>query len=104
MKVKLCDEFFYRASDNGESVFETFNTSKENLTRNNENIKLYSGEWVKIKQNDFKIHYVKPMQTLPQIAKEYGVSVDKIKEDNILKHDKLFIGQKLKITTKNPLD
>ncbi|MBR4998843.1 MAG: LysM peptidoglycan-binding domain-containing protein [Clostridia bacterium] len=99
MEIKLCDEFFYRVNNN-EDFFEELNTCKENLTRNNEKLKLYKGEWIKIKQNEFLTHYVKPMQTLTQIANIYGVSVEQIKEDNILKEDRVFIGQKLKIGIK----
>ncbi len=97
MKIEMCDEFFYRVTDLNLDLFKEFNTSKENILRNNNNIKLYNGEWVKIKENDFITHLVKPMQTLSDIAKDYCVEINKIKVDNNLLCDKLFIGQILKI-------
>ena len=99
MKLKLCDEFFYRVKD-GEDVFQMFNTSEENLIRNNEKLKFYGGEFVKIKINDYVVHYVKPMQTLSEVAQIYKVNENQIVNDNNLKTNKLFIGQMLKIKIK----
>ena len=97
MKLDLCDEFFYRVCDEDLNINKTFNTCKENVLRNNEKIKLYSGEWIKIKVNNFITHHVKPTETLSSIAEIFGVDVQKIKQENNLKSDKLFIGQSLKI-------
>ena len=58
---------------------------------------MYKGEWVKIKVNDFILHFVKPAETINDIATLHNVSVEKIKQDNNLESDKLFIGKKLKI-------
>ena len=97
MKIKMCDEFYYRISGCEEDIFKALNTCKENVLRNNQNLKLYNGEWVKIKQNDYVLHYVKPMETLDILAKKYFTEVEKIVVDNSLKTQKLFIGQQLKI-------
>ena len=100
MKIELCDEFFYRVTDLNIDVYKEFNTSNENVLRNNKNLKYYNGEIIKIKVNDFKTHFVKPAETLQQIADSYGVDILKMKEDNNLENDKLFIGQRIKIFNK----
>ena len=97
MKVELCEEFYYKIKDENINLIEEFNTSKENVLRNNNKIKLYVGEWVKIKVNDFQTHYVKPAETLYEIAKKYNVEVETLKENNNLLTDKLFIGQCIRI-------
>jgi len=43
------------------------------------------------------VYIVKPGDTLFQIAKNYGVSIEKIKKDNQLANDILTVGQKLTI-------
>ncbi len=103
MKIKMCEEFYYRAKEKDEDVYNKFNSSKEKVLRNNENIKIYAGEWIKIKQNDFITHFVKPVETIEQIARIYNTSAEQIIKDNNLEVSKLFIGQKLKIKTKKPL-
>lgn len=97
MEIKQCKEFFYRVSNNNEEVFNNFNTSKENILRNNETLPIYYGEWLKIKENDYIVHCVKPVETLEVIAKKYEVSCANIVEYNQLKTNKLYIGQILKI-------
>lgn len=97
MKLELCDEFFYRVTDLNLDLCKEFNTSKENILRNNQNIKFYGGEMVKIKVNNFKTHFVKPAETLQQVADFYNIDVLKLKEDNNLEDNKLYIGQRLKI-------
>ena len=97
MKIEMCDVFFYRIDGDNLGVFKDFNTCHENVLRNNNKIKFYVGEWVKIKVNDFIKHHVRPAETLKDIAKQYGIEVDKILIDNNLKSYKLFIGQTLKI-------
>lgn len=92
-------EFYYRVKC-GETIRELkekFNTDIENILRNNKDIDLYAGEWVKIKQNDYKIHIVKPTETINLIADLYGITSDKLLKDNELISEKLFIGQILKI-------
>ncbi|MBQ8615280.1 MAG: LysM peptidoglycan-binding domain-containing protein [Clostridia bacterium] len=100
MEIEICEEFFYRVKNKNLDIFKTFNTSTENILRNNENIKLYDGEWIKIKVNDYVVHHVKPTESLTQIAKIYCIDEEKIIKDNELKNNKLFIGQRLKIYKK----
>lgn len=102
MKIKLCDEFYYRVKekDSIENVSSKFNTDKTNIVRNNSNIELYAGEYVYIKQNEYITHIVKPAENLSDIAKKYNVEYQKLKTDNDLNYDKLFIGQKIKIFKK----
>ena len=97
MKIEMCDEFLYRVNDVKLDITDEFNTCKENILRNNSDLKFYNGEWVKIKVNNFITHHVKPAQTLTEIAKDYSVDLNKIKADNNLVADKLFIGQILRI-------
>ena len=99
MEIKQCKQFYYRVQS-GDDLFnisERFNTCKENILRNNNDLDFYEGEWIIIKTNEFKIHYVKPTERLVDIAQEYDIDVQKLKQDNNLKTDKLFIGQRLKI-------
>jgi len=99
MNIEMEKAFYYRVQvgDKLESLMQKFNTCKENILRNNSNIPLYAGEWIYIKQNEFVLHFVKPMETLDDIVKKYNTTIEKIKEDNNLKTEKLFIGQQLKI-------
>lgn len=100
MKIKMSDEFIYRVTDENLNLFKEFNTCKENVVRNNSNIKPYAGEWMKIKINNFYLHHVKPTETIKKIATLYGVDDLKLMRDNQLKENKLFIGQILKIYKK----
>lgn len=97
MKIELCDDFFYRVDNVNLNIENEFNSCQENVLRNNINLKLYCGEWIKIKVNNFITHHVKPAQTLNSIAQIYGTDSKKIKDNNNLKNEKLFIGQRLKI-------
>ena len=97
MKIELCEEFFYCINDATIDLFKLLNTSKENVIRNNNKIKIYVGEWIKVKTNKFKIHYVKPVENIYEIAKSYNTTAEKIIEDNKLNSSKLFIGQVIKI-------
>ena len=80
MNIKQCKQFYYRIQDgdNLMNLCERFNTTKENIIRNNERLDLYVGEWVIVKTNDFKIHYVKPAETLSEIATKYRLTEEKI--------------------------
>lgn len=97
MEIKLCDEFFYRITNNKKDINKLLNTSHENILRNNPDLKFYDGEWVKIKLNDYMCHHVKPAETLKDIAEKYKITTTKLILDNNLQNDKLFIGQILKI-------
>ncbi len=95
---KVCPEFLYRLQgENEKELYLKFNTSKDNVLRNNDNIKFYKGEWIKIKVNNFKTHIVKPMENLTKISKIYNVEEQTLKDWNNLNSSKLFIGQHLKI-------
>lgn len=102
MKIEMCDQFYYRVQD--EDIYNIFNTSKENILRNNKNIKFYHGEWIKIKLNNFQTHIVKPMETIKLIAKQYNIDEQELQSWNNLKTEKLFIGQILKIHIKKPTE
>ena len=53
MKIELCEEFFYRVNNEKLDFEQEFNSCKENILRNNENLKFYCGEWIKIKVNKY---------------------------------------------------
>lgn len=97
MKIEMCDEFYYRVLDKSKDICKELNTSNENILRNNEDLKIYDGEWVKIKVNNFITHHVKPAESIVDVAKKYNITIEKIMEDNNLNSSKLFIGQTLKI-------
>ena len=99
MSLELIKTFYYRvkADETINDLCFKFNTCKENILRNNPNIKLYAGEWVLITKNDYKTHMVKPAETVDSVAKLYGVEKENLKVENNLVGDKLFIGQILKI-------
>lgn len=97
MKLEMSDEFIYQIKNKDKDIFKCFNTSKENVLRNNSNIKIYNGEWIKVKVNNFITHHVRPAETLEDISNQYNISIEKLKEDNNIENNKLFIGQRLKI-------
>lgn len=102
MEIKQSKNFYYRICDGDTmlNICQRFNTCKFNILRNNPSLDLYVGEWIVIKSNEFKTHFVKPMETLLDIATRYRTSKEKITNDNDLKTEKLFIGQRLKIYEK----
>ena len=57
MTIELCDEFFFRVTNKDFNLWDEFNTSRENVLRNNNKLKLYAGEWVKVKVNDYNRLY-----------------------------------------------
>ncbi len=97
--MRISNEFYYRvrSSDKLEELYKFFNTNADNIIRNNPNIPIYAGEWIKIRQNDYLSYRVKPMDTIEMVANKYNVSVSSIIEKNDLKSSKLYIGQELKI-------
>ncbi len=98
MQVKLKKQFLYRVqNENEHNLCQNFNTEKEGVVRNNSSLPVYAGEWVQINVNNYKTHYVKPAQTIEDIAKIYGISQEKILADNNLTNARLFIGQRIKI-------
>lgn len=99
MQIKQVKQFYYRVNINEtlQDVCKKFNTSKSNILRNNPELNLYAGEWIIIRENDFKIHHVKPIETLEIISNIYNIEVEKIIKDNNLQTTKLYIGQQIKI-------
>ncbi len=92
-------QFYYKILPNEtlKELCQKFNSSTDNILRNNSNLNLYAGEWVKVDVNNFLTYVVKPMETLTDVAKKFDVGKEKLMQDNNLKTDKLFIGQNLKI-------
>ena len=97
MELLQNEEIFYRILSLDEDIYKKFNTSKENILRNNYEIPFYVGEWVRIRINDYITHIVKPAQNIEQIATIHNVDKNQIISDNNLSSEKLFIGQTLKI-------
>lgn len=98
MKINLASSFYYQIKDvNFNELILKFNSCKQNILRNNENLKFYAGEWVKVKVNDYISHFVKPAETLQDIAEKYNLDKQKILLDNNLSTEHLFIGQCIKI-------
>lgn len=99
MKIKMAKSFWIRLNqvEKINSLCERYNSSKQNIIRNNPDLDLYLGEWVKVNVNDYITHFVKPAETLSSIAEKYSKSKQEIINDNALKSEKLFIGQYLKI-------
>ena len=99
--IEIMKKFIYRIQkgDTLVNICERFNTTKENITRNNNEIPLYIGEFVEIIVNNYKTHIVKPTETLESISNKYNLTIDEIMGFNNLTTQKLFIGQFLKIKT-----
>ena len=95
----MCRQFYYKIMPNDtlKELCEKFNSSQESVLRNNNNLNLYAGEWVKINVNDFLTHIVKPMESLTDVSTKFGIDKNKLMADNLLTTEKLFIGQSLKI-------
>ncbi len=97
MKAKILPIFWYRINNEKDIKELLLKFNAGSIIRNNTDLPLYSGEWVKICVNDFKTYFVKPTDTLDKIAKYFAIEKEKIIKDNELKTDKLYIGQRLKI-------
>lgn len=65
-------------------------------TNTNKSIQTSSNK-LSFSESSSKIHIVRSGDTLWSIAQKYGITVNKIMNDNNLKTDKLYIGQQLKI-------
>lgn len=102
--MEICKTFYYRIldGDNLSKICQQFNTCQENILRNNAEIPIYAGEWVKIKVNDYLTHFVRPTETLTTIAKTYSTTTENLIEENNLQSEKVFIGQKIKIKLNPP--
>lgn len=59
----------------------------------NVNCNISEGDLIILRRPRSIMHQVKPLETIDDIAKKYGVTVDYIMEVNYLTIEKLFIGQ-----------
>ena len=98
MEIKLSKTFFYRYNGETESELnKKFNTENSLVSRNNNALNRYSGEWLKIYSLDYVPYMVKPTDDLKKIALKFNITTQKLILDNNLKTERLFIGQRLKI-------
>ncbi len=102
MNIELCDEFYYYISNKDLRIEQLFNSCGDNILRNNNKLNVYEGEWVKIKVNKYISHFVKPAESLDDISKQYSIDKEKIKKDNNLETNRLYVGQMLKIYKEKP--
>lgn len=96
MDIKTSKEFWVKI-EKEKTITELENKFNATVERNNKDLNLYSGEWVKVCVNDFNVHVVKPTENLVQIAEIYNISAQELMKQNNLKNEKVFIGQRLKI-------
>lgn len=87
--------------DDKKILLKKFNVNDGDIIRNNASLELYEGEIIIIEKKEGKYHIVKPMETLSIIAKMYNIDVDTLVRINSLNSKRIFIGQKLKISTDN---
>lgn len=78
-------------------ILQKYDTTPNNIVRNNPKIDLYEGEIIKILLSKQKYHVVKPMENLKIIAQKYNLEEDEIINVNNLSSKRLFVGQRLKI-------
>lgn len=99
--MELKSEFYYQVQDETmQEICSKFNTDKNNILRNNPNIDVYRGEWIKIKINEYIKHIVKPTENIDKICELYAVDKKELIEYNNLCESRLFIGQEIKILKK----
>lgn len=98
MEIKryLPNKIYYRLQhgEDKRAVAEKFNTKLTNVTCLNSNY-MSEGDFVVIKNAHQKVHIVKPLETLNEIAKSYGLDEETIINNNQLKTNVLFVGQRL---------
>ncbi len=97
MKLSLNNNFLYRLPDPDVNLNSKLYGMELNVFRNNTQIPPFAGEYVKITVPNYKIHIVKPTETLEGIASTYNIDKQKLISDNNLT-SKIFIGQRLKIS------
>lgn len=61
----------------------------------NNNVEFEEGDKIIFKNSNHKSYVVKPLDTLQNIAKKFGVTKERLMEVNSLKSSRVFIGQKL---------
>lgn len=74
-----------------DEVAALWKISKNQIVYLRENLK--KGDKIVLKNLNVRLHIVKPLETLAEIAKKYGVSKEEIIAKNNL--SKIFIGQQL---------
>lgn len=77
-------------------IAERFNLSVSILVKANGKNEVEEGDYVLVPFKAQAIHIVRPLQSLSDISKIYGVSVEKLKEINNLVAP-LYVGQQLVI-------
>lgn len=97
MEIKILKDQFYRIDleKDKKELSKKFNSNT--VLRNNSNISIYKGEWIKFSVNNFKIHTVCPAESLADIAKKHKTTIERLKQDNCLETEQVFIGQQIKI-------
>jgi len=75
------------------SSIKRWNNLRSSRIRSGQVLTIYSGSG----GGDFVTHKVRRGQTLSAISRRYGKSVRKIKSENGLKSDRIYVGQRLKI-------
>lgn len=93
---KLDIIYFVKASDTLSSIANKFCVSVISLRRDNNlnnNEEVEEGDILWIRQKNAFCHIVKPVETLKDIAAQYGVTEEYIKKTNGI--ESIFIGQKL---------
>jgi len=96
------DWLFYTCKDGDslESVANLLHISKEEILKSNPMFsKIYAGCVLYICGLGKVRTVVAPLENLESIAQKYGTTVEKIKQDNNLKSDKVFVGMQLTVST-----
>ena len=103
MKVEIYDiksekNIFYkvRLNDTFDTIAKKFDVPVDYIKDNNKG-ELYLGKVLFLPATNFKIHIVKPFETLSKIANIYGVKIAEIIKNNNLPSEYIFVGQKLYI-------
>lgn len=111
----LADYHIVRKGENFKTIAANYGVSVKDILRmNNLNIKskIYPGQKLRISNQNInqkiktsaqktKIHIVGRKDTLFSISKQYKVSIGEIKRLNNMASDKVFLGQRLKISLDN---
>lgn len=103
MKIEVYDiksekNIFYkvRLNDTFDTIAKKFDVPVDYVKDNNKG-ELYFGKVLFLPATNFKIHIVKPFETLSKIANIYGVKIAEIIKNNNLPSEYIFVGQKLYI-------
>lgn len=97
------NEILYTCGDGEslESIAHKFGTSVQEIRQNNPMLtNVYSGCMILLKDFGKKRVIVEPLQTLSMIAERNNMTVDRLKQLNGLKSEKIFVGMQLFIEDK----